>query len=71
MKTIKLLILLAASFLLIGCTPDEPECVCKTASMVLKEKPTKVFYYTNLPIDCVTGEPLIDLPSNYWYINCE
>jgi hypothetical protein len=65
----KLFILIPIIFF--GCTPDEPECVCKTASMVLEENPTTVFYYTNLPIDCVTGEPLIDLPSNYWYINCE
>ena len=68
MKKLFLLLLIP----LLGCEKEEDECFCRNASMVLEESPTSVFYITNLPVDCVTGQPdYSKLPDNYWYINCE
>jgi hypothetical protein len=64
MKTIKLLILVAAAFLLIGCTPDETDCNC-TAEMRTAES-TNTYYFSNFPIDCETGQPLTNREGHYF-----
>jgi hypothetical protein len=67
MKKIYLLLAL----ILISCSKEESECICKEAKMTLSNNGVNYFYITNLPINCNTNYPdMSQLPANYIYISC-
>jgi hypothetical protein len=56
----------------LSCSKDDDGCVCKTAKY-LNFGQSGYFYSTNVPIDCKTGRPLQQLPSNpnAIFVSCE
>ena len=55
----KKLLLLSAFILILGCSKDEPECVCEKAEYISWETNGR-YHVNNVPMDCETGRPIKD-----------